>query len=249
MKEKYFKFSAGQMAYYLEGQGKPVVILHGWGQNFFSFKNIMEALKDDYLIIGVDFLGFGLSDEPTYPLTIEDFTFQLKTLLEFLEIKNPSIIAHSFGGRVASRYASNNNVDKLILVSSAGIKNRSIKKYYNIFKYKILKRIYKIFSKRKYEILINSSGSSDYRRANGVMRRTLSNVVNYSSIKDLKNIFGKVYLLWGINDPETKYEDAKKMSKILKHSTIIPFYNSGHFCYIEEENKFIRELSIILREK
>lgn len=248
MKEKYFKFSVGQMAYYIEGSGKPVVILHGWGQSYYSFRNIVDELKEDYQIIGVDFLGFGLSDEPLEPLTVEDYTFQLKTLLKYLEIKNPSIIAHSFGGRVAIKYAASEEVDRLILVSSAGIKSRSISKCFKIYKYKIMKRFYRLFSKEKYYKLISESGSSDYKNASNVMKKTLSNVVNFSSVKDLKKISCITYLLWGINDKETRYDNAIKMNKLIKNSRIIPFYNSGHFSYIEEETKFIREVKFILKE-
>lgn len=249
MKENYFKFSIGQMAYYIEGKGKPVVILHGWGQNFLSFKNIVSELSKNYQVIGVDFLGFGMSDEPNEALSICDYSFHLKTLLEFLKITSPNIIAHSFGGRVAINFASSALVDKLILVSSAGIKNRSIKKFYMVYKYKFLKRYYKLFSKKKYESLIKSSGSIDYKNASGVMKKTLSNVVNYSSENDLKKVYAETYLLWGIKDDQTKYTDAIKMQKLLKDSKIIPFYDSGHFCYIEEEAKFIREVKLILEEK
>lgn len=249
MKENYFKFTVGQMAYYMEGKGKSVVVLHGWGQNFLSFKNIVDKLAKDYQVIGVDFLGFGLSDEPSDPLSVCDYAFHLKTLLEYLKITAPSIIAHSFGGRVAINYASSTMVDKLILVSSAGIKNRSFKKFYKVHKYKFLKRFFKLFNKKKYESLIKSSGSTDYINSSGVMKKTLSNVVNYSSENDLKKIKAKTYLLWGIRDDQTKYADALKMQKLVKDSKIIPFYDSGHFCYIEEEAKFIREVKLILEEK
>lgn len=248
MKEKYFKFSVGNMAYYIQGSGAPIVILHGWGQNFYSFKSIVEELKERYLVIGVDFLGFGLSDEPSVPLKIQDYTFHLTTLLELLDIRNPSIIAHSFGGRIAIHYASKNKVDKLLLTSSAGIKNKSIKKYFNIYKYKVLKRIYKLFSKKKYEDLIKNSGSNDYKKSSFIMKKTLSNIVGYSSIHDIKRIKAKTYLLWGINDDQTKFSECIKMNKLIKDSIIISFYESGHFCYLEEKDKFIREVKTILEE-
>ena len=249
MQEKYFKFSMGEMAYYIVGRGKPVVILHGWGQNFFSFKYIVDELKDDYQIIGVDFLGFGLSDEPLTPLKLCDYSFQIKTLLEYLEVKQPIIIGHSFGGRIAIEYAANLPVDKLILVSSAGIRHRSIKRSLKVLKYKFLKNTYKIFSKTRLYKLRSKSGSRDYLNASPVMKKTLSNVIKYSSKNDLKKVDSKSYLLWGIKDGETKYSDALIMQKLLKDSRLIPFYESGHFCYLEEKDKFVRELKNILEEK
>ena len=249
MQERYFKFSTGEMAYYIIGTGKPIVILHGWGQSFFSFKSIVDELKNEYQIIGIDFLGFGLSDEPSNPLKICDYSFQVKTLLGFLEIENPIIIGHSFGGRIAIDYAADLPVEKLILVSSAGIKHWSLKRSIKVLKYKLLKNTYKIFSKKKLEALRSKSGSRDYLNASPVMKKTLSNIIKYSSKSDLKKVKSKTYLLWGIKDEETKYSDALIMKNLLKNSVIIPFYESGHFCYLEEKDKFIRELKNILKEK
>jgi hypothetical protein len=39
------------------------------------------------------------------------------------------------------------------------------------------------------------------------------------------------------------------MASLLENSVLIPFYESGHFCYLEEEKKFIRELKKILSEE
>lgn len=248
MKEKSLKFSEGKMAYYIAGKGKPIIILHGWETSFSDFKNITNALKDNYQVIGLDFLGFGNSSEPNRPLTVADYSRHLRVLIKKLKIQNPTFIAHSFGGRVVINYCRDNSFSKLILVSSAGIRHRSLKRTYAIYKYKILKRIYKLFSKKKYEELIKASGSRDYKNASNVMKKTLSNVINYCVKKDLKQIKGRTYLLWGINDEETKYSDALIMKSILKNVTLIPFYHSTHFCYIEEEDKFIREVRKILKE-
>jgi len=248
MKENFLTFTQGQMAYYvMNDEGLPIVFLHGWGRSFADFVEIASNLSG-YQVIGVDFLGFGKSSIPLTPLTIEDYTNHLKTLLKELQIESPILVAHSFGGRVAIKYCAENPFTKLILVSSAGIKHNSIKRIYKIYRYKFLKKIYKVFAKQKYENLIKNSGSKDYQNAFGVMKKTLSNVVNYSSKKDLKKIKGRVYLLWGINDSETKYQDALIMKKILKDATLIPFYESGHFCFFDEQRKFINELNKLLKE-
>lgn len=248
MKENHIIFSEGKMSYYITGKGEEIVILHGWGRSFNDFTNITNALVNDYKIIGVDFLGFGSSDTPSRPLDVYDYTNHLKLLLNKIGVSKPIIIAHSFGGRIAINYCKDNEVSKLILVSSAGIRHDVIKKKIKVIKYKILKRYYKIFNKNKYENLILHSGSKDFQNSEGVLRKTLSNVIKYNGKKDLKKINGKVYLLWGIYDEETKYKDALIMKKILKNAKLIPFYNSKHFCYLEEEEKFIKELKKILKE-
>lgn len=248
MKESYLKFSIGSMAYYTLGSGRPIVILHGWGQDFNSFLNVVNKLASEYKIIGLDFFGFGKSKEVNVPLTLDDYLFHFTKLMNHLNIKNPIIIAHSFGGRIALLYSLKNDVDKLILVSSAGIRRRSFQYYYKVYKYKITKLFYKLFNKTKYNHLRKTSGSLDYQNASDVMKKTLSNVVKKDFCGQLKNINCKTYLLWGINDQVTKYTDGILMNKKIKNSKLIPFYESEHFCYIDEEAKFIKTIKQIIKE-
>jgi len=246
MKDTYIELNVGRMYYYLDGIGDTIVFLHGWGQNFYTYSEIAKHFSSDYQILGIDFLGFGNSDEPNSALSVDEYTTHLEKLLNELGINNPIIIAHSFGGRIAIKFATRNPVKTMILVSSAGIKKRNIKHYYKIYKYKLLKKIYKICSITKYENLVSKSGSTDYRNATDIMKQTLSKVVNYNSIKDMKLVKTKTYLIWGIHDDVTTYSDGLKINKLIKHSKMIPFYNSGHFSYIQEENKFINTIKKII---
>ena len=246
MKESSIELKQGKMYYYVEGNGYPIVFLHGWGQSFSTFNNVSNHLKGKFKIIGVDFLGFGKSKEPSVPLSVQDYTEHLSLLLKKLNINNPIIIAHSFGGRIAMRYAKLFNTHTLILIGSAGIKTRNFQYYIKVYRFKLLKFIYKIFSKEKYEKLINTSGSADYRNASLIMKQTLSKVVNYNSKPDMKRIVIDTHLLWGVYDKETPYENCVKMHKLIKSSRIITFYNSGHFLYQDEEKKFIFTIDKIL---
>lgn len=248
MKEKELILCDGKMSYYLGGSGKPIIFLHGWGQRFATFNNIVNKFKSNYQILGLDLLGFGNSSYPHHPLSIDVYTNHLEILVKKLAIHHPIIIAHSFGGRIAMHYASKNPVAALILVSSAGIKKRNLYYYYKIYKYKILKQIYRWFSKVKYERLITSSGSTDYQNSNMVMKQTLSKVVNYNSQKDMKKINCQTYLCWGIYDDVTPYRDGLKINNLIKDCEMIQFYKSGHFCYLQEEQKFVRTVETIIRK-
>ncbi|NLD26324.1 MAG: alpha/beta hydrolase [Acholeplasmataceae bacterium] len=238
----------GKVAYYLSGRGKTLVFLHGWGQNFLSFNKITEELKNDYQILGIDLPGFGMSDEPEYPLGLNDYVDTVEKILEHLSLKEPIIIAHSFGGRVAIRYSITRPTKVLILVSSAGIKRRSISLGLKIFCYKVLKRIYRIIARKKYFHLINHSGSDDYVQATPIMKQTMSHIISVDLRKDLRKIKIPTHLLWGVYDEATPYRDALLMHKLISHSQLHPFYRSGHFCYLTEGRKFINTLKRILSE-
>ncbi len=55
------------------GEGKKdILLLHGWGQNIEMMKFIGDRFSDKYRITILDFPGFGESDEPSVPYTIDN---------------------------------------------------------------------------------------------------------------------------------------------------------------------------------
>jgi pimeloyl-ACP methyl ester carboxylesterase len=46
------------------GDGPPLVLVHGWPQNWYQFRLLMPALARDFQVIAVDQRGMGLSDKP-----------------------------------------------------------------------------------------------------------------------------------------------------------------------------------------
>lgn len=249
MNVKHLELDFGKMFYYLSGTGKTIVFLHGWGQSSDAFKKIIPHFENDYAVLRIDLPGFGMSSDPLYPLSLDDYVEGVRKLFAELKLDNPIIIAHSFGGRIGIRYASKYPLSALILVSSAGIRKRSLFRFLKIYFYKVKKLIFKIISKAKYQKLIKNSGSRDFRLASPVMKWTLSKVIAEDLRRDLKNVNAKTYLFWGIHDQETPYEDAILMKKLLLDAKLIPFYESGHFCYLNEERKFIKTLKNILLEE
>lgn len=235
----YFLYRNYQVSYQLVGSGSYLVLLHGWGVNQTAFANLVARLKDYYTVLTFDFLGFGESDTPTEPLTLDDYVDQTKALIEALNIKNPIILGHSFGGRIAIKYALLYDVKTLILCSSAGIKHLSISKTFKIWRYKFLKHWYKLVNKKKLETLMKNSGSHDYQKCSPIMKQTMSNVINVNLKNDIKKIKCQTIVLWGYYDKVTPYKDALYINRNLLGSRLITFYKSGHFPYIDEENKTI----------
>ena len=108
------------------GEGKDILLLHGWGQKVEAFRPIIESLKKDFKVYTLDFPGFGRSEEPKTIWSVYDYADMVEKFVKELEIKNPTIFGHSFGGRVAIRYSSLYNVNKTFLVSAKAFKNKSI---------------------------------------------------------------------------------------------------------------------------
>lgn len=86
--------------YEVEGNGEPVVLLHGWLTDLESMRPLTTNLVKTHKVYLVDVVGFGKSSLPKEPLNSEDFAEFLKEFLEKLNIENPVLIGHSNGGRI-----------------------------------------------------------------------------------------------------------------------------------------------------
>ncbi len=238
-----------------------IVLIHGWGMNYKTFKNIYKKLEEKYNIICFDLIGFGESDMMKNAFSLSDYTTMLKELLDMYKdkyhINNVYLLGHSFGGRVIIKYLSeyqNDIIKGIFLVSSAGIKNKSIKKYIKIYKYKFKKRLYKLLSivsktyKYKLDYLIKISGSRDYVCLNPVLKQTMSKAVEEDLFEKLSTIKVKTILAWGKNDEITSMKEAYLFKKEIKNSKLIIFENSSHFPYIDEENKFLGVIDYAIRD-
>ena len=101
-----FKVIKGIRTNYTQyGEGQDIVLLHGWGQNIKVMEPLAKRLNG-YRITIIDLPGFGLSEEPPTSYSVSDYADYVHELLESLEIKNPILIGHSFGGRVSIIYGS-----------------------------------------------------------------------------------------------------------------------------------------------
>ena len=86
------------------GHGEDVVLLHGWGQNIKMMDPLGKNITNKRITI-LDLPGFGSSMEPDFAYNISDYASLLHDLLTELGICNPTLIGHSFGGRVAIYYS------------------------------------------------------------------------------------------------------------------------------------------------
>ena len=119
-----YRYNDIDLAYSVEGEGDAVVLLHGWGCDKSIWKSSIEALQSHFRVVAVDFAGFGASQEPASVWGVEEYTRSVEALLAHLGVERPTLVGHSFGGRVSILYASRNEVKRVVLTDAAGVKPR-----------------------------------------------------------------------------------------------------------------------------
>ena len=236
-------------AYRHTGAGRDVILLHGWGQNMAMMANIEAHLSPFFSVWNLDFPGFGESDVVPAAWSVEDYTDFLRDFITENGIEEPILIGHSFGCRVAIRYAVRYPVRKMCLTGAAGIRDeRGIDYYLKVYSYKVGKKILSLkpFEKLKDKLTANA-GSTDYRNASGVMRGTLVKVVNEDLSDLLPYIDVETLLVFGEKDDVTLVEKGRKMEKLMPDAALVIFENDDHFAYINEAARFNLVLDAFLR--
>ncbi len=232
-------------------KGKKVLLLHGWGTSSELMAFIGESLKKHFTVYNIDFPGFGHSSEPPVAWNTEDYAAFLYDFCQKQKIEDPIIIAHSFGCRVAFRYARKHPVRKMVLTGAAGIRDRrDLSYYFKVYSYKLAKKILSIGPLRKYrDVLQKNVGSEDYRNSSGVMRETFVKVVN-EDVKDiLPEIDVETLLVYGENDDATPLRQGKLIEKLMPDATLVVFENDDHYAYIHQPQRFCLVLDAFLRSE
>lgn len=232
--------------YEVSGEGKEVILLHGWLCSLDTMKPIEKILSANFKVYNVDLVGFGKSDLPKEPLTTDQFGDFLNKFITKLNIKNPILIGHSNGGRTIINYCGRNlgKVDRIVLIDSAGIKpKRSLNYYIKVYTYKGLKNFLKIFPKTEMfnnirERFLGKFGSSDYKKSPEVLRKTMSIIINEDQRNILKNIKCPTLIIWGENDTDTPVSDAKIMEKEIENAGLVILKDASHFSYLDKFSEF-----------
>ena len=226
-----------EVNYIQYGKGKDLVLLHGWGQNIEMMKPLGDRLEKDYRITIIDLPGFGCSDEPKKVYSVLDYCDVVEEVLKKLKVNNPTMIGHSFGGRVSIVYASRNDVSKLILFGSPCIRHEEKLS----LKVRTLKALKKVPGLNKLEGFAKKHiGSRDYKNASEMMRKILVETVNMDLTEYAKKIDTPTLLIWGDNDLEEPVENAKELEGIMKDAGLIVFPNSSHYAYLENINQVVK---------
>ena len=211
------------------GEGKDILLLHGWGQNIAMMKPLGDNFCNRFRITILDLPGFGESDEPQESLNIAKYTEILEDFVKKVGIKKPIVMGHSFGGRLAIRYSSRNNIEKLVLFGSPCIRLEE-KLSLTV---KILKKLKTLPGLNEFgEYMKKYIGSRDYKAASPIMRQTLVEVVNEDLSKYAREIEEPTLLIWGENDTEAPVTDAKELEKIMIDAALI-LLPGTHYAYLE----------------
>ncbi len=116
-----FEVDGHAMSYLDEGNGPPVVLVHGTPTWSFLWRDVVTALRASHRVVAPDHLGFGLSDKAQdADYRPEAHARRLAALLEHLGLEHVSLVVHDFGGPIGLSYAVTRpeNVERVALLNT-----------------------------------------------------------------------------------------------------------------------------------
>lgn len=118
----YFSINGFEMHYVDEGNGEPVVMLHGdptWG---YLYRQFIPAFSRHHRCIVPDSMGMGKSGVPQgpYPYRLQHHIANLEALLLYLDLENITLVVHDWGGPVGLGFAVRHpqRIKRLVLLNT-----------------------------------------------------------------------------------------------------------------------------------
>ena len=243
------------------GHGKDrIVLLHGWGCSMKMMQPVADALLEDFDILLIDFPGHGESDPPPVPWGVPEYADCLLQLLKKTGFCPCSVVAHSFGCRVAAWLAAKEPdcFKRIVFTGAAGIRPKmTAKSQKRSAQYRRLKKIclfmekipfLKGSAKRMEDSLRHRFGSADYNALDEEMRKTFVKVINQDLTELYTDIKAPTLLIWGDEDHETPLWMGREMEKMIPDAGLVIFENGSHFAYLEQLVRFNTIIKTFLRE-
>jgi len=246
------------------GEGRPIILIHGWplSDEMYEYQ-YNDLINADFRAIGITLRGFGKSDKPYGMYNYDKHASDIKKVLSKLDIKDAVIAGFSMGGSIAIRYVSIYNgahVSKLVLCGAAAPIWTQRKDFpYNLpqsavddlikLNYKdrpkLLSDFAKIFSATETSL---NEGIGSW--LNGICLSASSYATAQCLIAlrdtdlrpDLEKITIPAVIMHGKKDKICSFDLAEQMKAGISNSYIVAFENSGHSMFLEETEKFNREL-------
>lgn len=104
------------------GQGKPVILIHGWPLSNEMWEYQIDALiENNFRVITYDRRGFGKSSQPWNGYDYDTLTDDLKEIIEHLDLSDAALVGFSMGGGEVVRYFSRyggKGISKAVLIAS-----------------------------------------------------------------------------------------------------------------------------------
>jgi haloalkane dehalogenase len=256
-----------------EGEGEPIVFVHGNPSWSFESRNVIKALSKHFRCIAMDHLGFGLSDKPwNYAYLPQDHASNLEALLESLHLTAVTLVVGDWGGPIGLSYAMRHpqKIKSIVITNTwlwsvendlyyrmfsrfmGGRVGRWLIRKYNFYARVIVPMAYGDRSKLTSEIhrhYLKPLSIPEERKGNWVFPKQIIESSGW-----LDSLWGQRHLLddkisviaWGLKDIAFRKKELQTWTSAFPRAKVLLFENSGHFLLEENSLQMAEEITKIM---
>ena len=263
--------------YLAAGEGPPLLLLHGVGDNALDWQWVMPALASTYRIYAPDLPGSGDSANPRSDYSPAYFTRFVAAFLDALEVERAAVVGNSLGGLVGLRLALAEpaRVAALGLVSSGGL-GREVTYALRSLALPGYGELAVAWGKRRPGAAQRALGRAalvfsrpqdaprkwikeQYRMARlpGFLEAQLAAVRAQVGLKGQREVLvdrlaqveRPTMVVWGTRDRVLPYSQAKEAFSHLQEGYLELIPECGHLPHVERPERFVSNLRRFLSEK
>ena len=255
-----FEVPAGRMHYIDEGNGPPVVMVHGNPTWSFLYRHLVKQLQSRHRCIAMDHMGFGLSDKPeNWTYLPEDHAANLTRMIQGLGLQKITLVVQDWGGPIGLSYAVAHpeNVSGLIILNTwawpvnrdpyyiafssfmGGPIGRMLIRRYNFFANTIMQKAFgdpaKLTPAVHAHYLRALATPSDRKGCLVFPRQIIGSTPWLDQLRDNLSVLKHtpVLIVWGMKDIAFRKKELQRWENIFPHARTVQVPHAGHF--VQEE--------------
>jgi len=207
----HIKVNQIDINYEIFGQGEPLILLHGNQEDYHIFDELIESLKNNFMIYAIDSRNHGQSGR-SIDFSYDTMTQDIYQFIRHLKINKPHILGFSDGGIIALKLAifSPNLLNK-VMVCGVNYKSKGLNKA-------VRKELKKAYEKDMSPYIKLMLDEPKFKK------------------KELKNISLKTLILVGSKDV-IKPKHTLKLHHFIKHSKLIILEDETHDSFVVHSTK------------
>lgn len=250
------KINVNNLFVFDNDNGKPpLIFVHAFPLNSNMWQNQIDFFSDKFRVIYYDVRGLGINAQSNNQFMMEDYTDDLISIIDFLNLTDVNAVGLSMGGYIiqGALVREPSKFKSIILADTKGEKDNddaligranSIKliknNQRNIFLANFIKNL--IAENNYSKFVHNLNDIISLNSDEGIIGAMLALATRTNTIDSLVNLKHPALILVGENDKLTPLSSAENLSKSLSNSILKIVPNAGHLSNIENPDFFNSEI-------
>ena len=259
VKEHHTYIDGHKIAFREQGEGSPVILIHGIPTNSLMWRTIIPLLAKTHRVIAPDLLNYGQSSKPkSADVSINAQSRMIVKLMDALGVRRADIVAHDIGGGVAQLIAVNypEKVQKLVLMDSVCFDSwpipefeplqqpgadsaMSLNDFVSMMRGFMPNGVYNksVMTDDVIDLYLAPWSTEEGKQAFFRNLRRLNKEYTQSIAGELKKLPHQTLVMWGDKDPFQKPEYAPKLADAIPNAELVWIKDTGHWLIDEKPDE------------